>query len=70
MSTKKKNEKIVATPAQISHAFTEWMRRWQESPEATLKAARALLNEQPRTYGEDVTPYFISLLKELKAKQA
>lgn len=69
MSTKRK-QKISFTPAQLSTAFTEWMRRWQESPNATAKAARAMITEDARTYGEEVTPYFISLLDELAEAQA
>lgn len=60
----KKNTKISATPAQLSAAFTEWLRRFQESPEATAKAVANLLTRQARTYGEEVTPYFIALLAE------
>jgi hypothetical protein len=65
----KKQTNIVATPAQLSAAFTEWMRRWHESPEATRAAAESMLTAKPRTYGAEVTPYFISLLDELAAAQ-
>lgn len=66
----KKINKIAATPAQLEAAFTEWLRRWQECPEATAKAAATLCTCDARTYGEEVTPYFVSLLDELAEAQA
>ncbi len=66
----KKKTKVVATPKQIAAAFTEWMRRWHESEGATRKAMVAALNDDPKTYGEEVAPYFIELLGELAAAQA
>lgn len=65
----KRPPKIIATPAQLSAAFTEWLRRWQEDPQATAKAAAELCTRDARTYGEEVAPYFISLLDELKQAQ-
>lgn len=66
----KKNTKITATPAQLSAAFTEWLRRWQESPEATAKAAAELVTRQARSYGDEATPYFVSLLEAGKKAQS
>lgn len=66
----KKNTKISATPAQLSAAFTEWLRRWTEDDKTTAEHIRALQNSKPRTYGEQVTPYFISLLEAGKKAQS
>jgi hypothetical protein len=61
---------IMVTPKQLEAAFTEWLRRWQECPKATAKAAAALCTRHAPTYGQEVTPYFVSLLDELADAQA
>lgn len=58
-------EQIITTKEAIQAAFTEWFRRYSEDPEAFQEASAILLDpEQDEfTYGEEVTPYFLSILE-------
>lgn len=66
MATNPSAEIIAATPFEIQAAFTEWDRRFREDPEKFMSQATALLKGTPETYGEAATPYFLSILDELK----
>lgn len=59
-----------ATEEQINATFTEWMHRYQEEPDRAAAEQRALMafREPPKTYGDDVTPYFLEILEEIQGK--
>ena len=56
---------IVTTVADIQAAFTEWDRRFREDPEAFVSLATHLLQGNEETYGEEATPYFLSILADV-----
>ena len=56
---------ITTTVAHIQAAFTEWDRRYREDPEAFMNEAARLLNSDAETYGEEATPYFLSVLADV-----
>jgi hypothetical protein len=56
-----------ATAEEIEKAFTEWMRRYQANTEEFTKAEESFA-KAPETYGQAVTPYFLQILSEIKAK--
>lgn len=49
-------------------AFTEWDRRYREEPERFLAESVHLIRGNPKSYGDSCSPYFMSILKEQKAK--
>ena len=55
------------TKEQMIAAFTEWDKRYREHPEDFEDFITNLLKGNPESYGEAAAPYFISLVKELKA---
>lgn len=55
-----------ATKEQIQAAFTEWMRRYIEDPEGFMSTQQTVA-EGAETYGEQVTPYFLEILTEIKS---
>lgn len=57
-----------ATEQQINATFTEWMRRYQEEHDRYTAERRALsaFRGDPRTYGDEATPYFLLILTEIQ----
>lgn len=49
----------------IQKALTEWDRRYREDPEAFMNEAARLLQSDAATYGEEATPYFLSVLADV-----
>ncbi len=45
-------------------AFTEWDRRYRESPEDFMSCAARLVKGTPKTYGDACAPYFIKILED------
>lgn len=59
-------EKIITVSvANIQKAFTEWDRRYREDPEAFMNEAARLLQSDAETFGEEATPYFLSVLADV-----
>lgn len=54
-----------ATPQQIAAAFTEWMRRYEADPEG-FETLQESLAKDAEDYGQAVTPYFLTILAEVK----
>lgn len=54
--------------AAFQRAFTEWERRYRETPERFMSDFQRFTNSE-RTYGESAAAYFVSLLDELSAGQ-
>jgi hypothetical protein len=57
---------IEATQEQLIAVFTEWKRRYDSEPEK-FQPLREFLIEEPASDGEEATPYFLTLLKEIQA---
>lgn len=57
---------VVATPANIAAAFTEWDRRYREDPAGFANEAARLLTSDAETYGDEAAPYFIAILKDVE----
>lgn len=55
------------TVNELAKAFSEWDRRYREDPEAFYSEASHLLLEDAETYGEEVAPYFVKILEDLKS---
>lgn len=51
----------------IQKALTEWDRRYREDPEAFMNEAARLLQSDAETYGEEATPYFLSVLNDVSS---
>lgn len=52
------------TVENYAKAFTEWERRYRESPDDFISEASKLLKDTPQTYGESCAPYFLKILTE------
>lgn len=61
-----KDTMINMTVGEIQAAFTEWDRRYRESPQEFMNEAYRLLFEDEEDYGAEATPYFLSVLDDLK----
>jgi len=61
-----KETTLTVTVGQIQAAFTEWDRRYREDPESFVSEAYHLLFTTEEDYGADATPYFLSVLDDLK----
>lgn len=60
-------EKIITVSVvDIQKTFTEWDRRYREDPEAFMNEAARLLQSDADTYGEEATPYFLSVLDDVR----
>ena len=55
------------TVNELANAFTEWDRRYREDPEGFMSEGSHLLLDTPESYGEEVAPYFVKILKDLKS---
>ena len=49
----------------LEKAFTEWDRRYRESPEEFMSVVDHFLRETPYTYGKGCAAYFEKLVKEV-----
>lgn len=56
---------VITETKAIQAAFTEWDRRYREDPEGFMNEAARLLQSDAETYGEEATPYFLSVLADV-----
>lgn len=61
-----KDTEVILTVGQIQAAFTEWDRRYREAPDEFVNEAYRLLFEDEYDYGAEATPYFLSVVDDLK----
>ena len=59
---------ITLSVKDIQAAFTEWDRQWRENPEEFQDMAVHLLKGNEETYGEEATPFFLELIKQVQSK--
>lgn len=55
------------TTEQVKAAFTEWHRRWVEDPGAFWSEQESLATDAD-SYGGAATPYFLSVLADVRAQ--
>ena len=63
-----KDTAVTLTVGEIQAAFTEWDRRYREAPDEFMNEAYRLLFEDEEDYGAEATPYFLSVIEDLKGE--